>query len=441
MNCQDENRHVDDNDKNENDNNSIHSQDEALMELLGLGSFAVAMDDVTTDDDDSTTTTEYSPETRRDPESSRPWVVDPQRITVPPNNHRHFHAPQDCWAYQFPKLISVAECQQLIDLASSTSSSDESSSTSAFQYVTQALHITPDGQQLAVQLQNPNRHKLSVFSHDPSADLIWERLKKVLLVDENGNPNVNPLLAPLLAREGVDPPIGLNPRLRILRYDAEDKDDFTLHFDATTRIDNVGISLLTVLLYLNTGGGLDFDGGETCFWNAADLSQQTVTKIIPQVGTVVIFEHDLYHSGQLLHWGTKYVLRTDLLFQMSHEKWEQRAANATSCGDPSSTVMSIPSSSIVATVLSPPPPTTMLELIESMEDWNEAERFSILEALQAIGMTDASIETFCTPGHSAMHDMLQDILPSSLPSAFRYKAGLLVELAFAQKKDGRMQGR
>ncbi len=83
----------------------------------------------------------------------------------------------------------------------------------------------------------------------------------------------------------------------------------------------------------------------------------------------------------------------------------------------------------------------MLELIESMEDWNEAERFSILEALQAIGMTDVSIETFCTPGHSAMHDMLKDILPSSLPSAFRYKAGLLVELAFAHKKDGRMQGR
>jgi hypothetical protein len=32
------------------------------------------------------------------------------------------------------------------------------------------------------------------------------------------------------------------------------------------------------------------------------------------VGRVCLFEHDLFHSGAPLHYGTKYVMRTDILF-------------------------------------------------------------------------------------------------------------------------------
>jgi hypothetical protein len=143
-------------------------------------------------------------------------------------------------------------------------------------------------------------------------------------------------------------PVGLNPRIRILRYDATDNDRFEPHFDATTYIDtNHGQhhlqqqqqrqkSLLTVLIYLNNGGGIDFSGGETCYLDShistssPSLTTATalhhgnepnivprstsVTKVLPETGKVVIFEHDLYHSGAPLISGTKYVLRTDVMF-------------------------------------------------------------------------------------------------------------------------------
>ncbi len=288
--------------------------------------------------------------------------------------------------------------------------------------MTQALHITPDGQQLAVQLQNPNRHKLSVFSHSASVDLIWNKLQEALgALDEADGDKKNPLLDPFLDREGVEPPVGINPRLRVLRYDSKDGDDFLPHFDATTRIDNSGISLLTVLLYLNTGGGVDFDGGETIFWNAADLStQHSAVQVIPEAGTVVVFEHDLYHSGQSLQWGTKYVLRTDLLFQMSEEQWEHRAISSAS-------------PSIEDARMSSPPTTAqqISELVESMEEWDETERSSFVEALGMIGMTDASIDTFCAPGHVVMYRMLHDVLsPSSTSSD---KVDLFLKRAFASQ--------
>jgi 2OG-Fe(II) oxygenase superfamily len=440
MECSDKRNHGHDDEEEEN---SVTSQ-EALMELLGLQSLTLALDE----DTDNTTTTTTAGQY-------------PYRICVPPNNHRHFHAPDKCWAYQFPQLLSADECQHIIDLASSSSSSP------AFQYVTQALHITPDGQQMAVQLQNPNRHKLSVFSHPPTVEMLWNKLQTVLSLkdkfandtSENSDSNtLTSLLTPFLDREGVDSPTGLNPRLRVLRYDSTDQDEFIPHFDATTRMNDErqGISLLTVLLYLNTGGGSEFEGGETCFWNAAEeimsstkkpatTKTTTPTSIIPKAGTVVVFEHDLYHSGQPLQWGTKYVLRTDLVFDMSQEQWELRASKGSVGGggarqphaDPhASASTTTPSDSLSGNNIStsipsaPTAPTTVGELMESIDNWNVADRRLVFETLDDIGLMDSSIESFCAPGHSVMQSMLQDMLPVTATSASRRAMNVVVDRAF-----------
>jgi hypothetical protein len=109
----------------------------------------------------------------------------------------------------------------------------------------------------------------------------------------------------------------------VLRYDADDDDVFDPHFDATTRADG-RTSLLTVLLYLNDGGGRDFDGGETRFVDHS-VSRSggggigprgRATEIAPEAGKAVLFEHDLFHSSAPLIFGTKYVLRTDVLFEL-----------------------------------------------------------------------------------------------------------------------------
>ena len=106
-------------------------------------------------------------------------------------------------------------------------------------------------------------------------------------------------------------PIGLNPRLRVLRYDSDDHDVFDPHFDATTRVAGDKTSLLTVLLYLNDGGGVNFEGGQTLF---LDSEKGDSVHVTPAMGSAVVFEHDLFHSSAPLEFGTKYVLRTDVLF-------------------------------------------------------------------------------------------------------------------------------
>jgi len=470
----------DDADDDDDEQRSIQSQDEALLEMLGLDSLTIPMNDdcevvasltcVGDDDFDMKVPSSSPPPSSSSSSSSGDGRQRRRRrrIIVPSNNHRFFYPPEDCWAYQFPNLLSIEECQELIHLASSTSSTSSSSSPSSpFQYVTQAFHTTPDGQRLPVQLQNPNRHKLSVFAHLPSVERIWERLQDALHLVLDGSSSSSssssssnhphhhsqqpqpepPLLDSFLIREDIGPPCGINPRLRVLRYDSKDDDDFIPHFDATTRFGDDQISLLTVLIYLNSGNGIDFMGGETSFWDASNLSKQTFTDIIPQVGTVVIFEHDLYHSGQKLHWGTKYVLRTDLLFEMSQEKWEQRGLRQRQPSSPqgrdssSRTTLQLDESQpsndndndddVVVTI-----PTTILELIRSMEGWDETDQLSVMEILEDIGMVDASIETFCSPGYATIQSMILDTLPvsSSSSSSSSSKATdrmtLLIDRAF-----------
>ena len=164
-----------------------------------------------------------------------------------------------------------------------------------------------------VKLQEPNKHKLSVFEHKETTVKLWATLKPVL------QPHVDKFISH--TRSG--PMMGLNPRLRILRYDAAENDVFDPHFDATTSVtaenSNVEMtSLLTVLVYLNEGGGCDFGGGETFYLDSKNPNTEP-TKVIPKMGSAVIFEHDLFHSSVPLTFGTKFVLRTDILFKLEEQ--------------------------------------------------------------------------------------------------------------------------
>jgi len=118
--------------------------------------------------------------------------------------------------------------------------------------------------------------------------------------------------------------------MRVLKYDAKDNDRFEAHFDATTYVPGQHQrrqSLITILLYLNDGEGEDFDGGETLYLDshnstAGEPNYENVIKVVPKAGRVVLFEHGLFHSGAPLGKGTKYIMRTDVLFdeQQDHEE-------------------------------------------------------------------------------------------------------------------------
>ena len=100
--------------------------------------------------------------------------------------------------------------------------------------------------------------------------------------------------------------VGLNERLRFLRYD--NGEYFKPHRDGSfLRADNSEMSLITIQLYLNEG----FEGGETTFFGPNNEK----VPIVPKTGMVLVFEHLLLHEGSLLKSGRKYSMRTDVMYK------------------------------------------------------------------------------------------------------------------------------
>ena len=98
--------------------------------------------------------------------------------------------------------------------------------------------------------------------------------------------------------------IGLNERFRVYKYITGQ--EFKKHRDQSFIRANGEASYYTLMIYLNEG----FEGGETTF---PDVT------IKPKTGDCLVFLHDLEHEGTKLVSGTKYVLRTDIMFRLNEE--------------------------------------------------------------------------------------------------------------------------
>ncbi|EYF02969.1 prolyl hydroxylase family protein [Chondromyces apiculatus] len=97
--------------------------------------------------------------------------------------------------------------------------------------------------------------------------------------------------------------VGLNERLRYYRYQAGQFFDW--HRDGSFMRSRDEQSMLTVLFYLNDG----FAGGTTDFMDGdGDLC------VPPQRGGALLFMHQLSHRGAPVLAGTKYVLRSDVMY-------------------------------------------------------------------------------------------------------------------------------
>ena len=107
--------------------------------------------------------------------------------------------------------------------------------------------------------------------------------------------------------------VGLNERLRFLRY--ETGGYFAPHHDGAYRCaDGSAQSKLTLMVYLNSGGGDDFAGGETRFVSMA--SAEVGLAVTPQRGDALVFSHDIFHEGSEVTRGRKYCVRTDVMFEV-----------------------------------------------------------------------------------------------------------------------------
>ncbi|CAF3389575.1 unnamed protein product [Rotaria socialis] len=108
--------------------------------------------------------------------------------------------------------------------------------------------------------------------------------------------------------------VGLNGRLRFLRYDPGQV--FKGHMDGIYHRQDGSdeTSFITVQLYLNE----NFQGGETTFLDYFDRSRNVACK--PLTGMVLIFEHRIYHEGSMLEKGRKYTVRTDVMYRPQNKK-------------------------------------------------------------------------------------------------------------------------
>ena len=150
-------------------------------------------------------------------------------------------------------------------------------------------------------------------------EIIYERIK-IYVEKEHEKLNLKPFG---FGVEGKWQPFGINPCFRHSVYNAPSI-GFKPHRDSCY-IENADIrSVLTIIIYLNG----NFDGGETVFIkpNSDRIIEQTVDielkngyeiihKIVPSAGKCVIFNHNVIHAGLDVYAGSKYIVRSDILFK------------------------------------------------------------------------------------------------------------------------------
>ncbi|NDC43443.1 MAG: 2OG-Fe(II) oxygenase [Chitinophagia bacterium] len=74
------------------------------------------------------------------------------------------------------------------------------------------------------------------------------------------------------------------------------------------------MSYITVQIYLNDVK--EEDGGATTFTKDTYNRIDQDYSVIPKVGRVLLFEHDIEHEGSILKNGFKYCIRTDVMYSL-----------------------------------------------------------------------------------------------------------------------------
>ncbi|XP_005110744.1 probable prolyl 4-hydroxylase 3 [Aplysia californica] len=179
---------------------------------------------------------------------------------------------QDKLAFVLYNVLTPQECKELIDKTEKKG-------------YELALVNTGFGRQKAMtDIRNSSR---CIIDSEEYATELWRRIKD--------------FVPPVFKGRKV---LGLNERLRYLRYDKGEY--FKPHYDGVYIRENGERSCITFQLYLNEG----FQGGATNFLG----SNFEVEPVVPKTGSVLIFQHDIFHEGEELKKGRKYAMRTDVMY-------------------------------------------------------------------------------------------------------------------------------
>lgn len=226
---------------------------------------------------------------------SNPLALDPDVLS---GRVKRIDLPQVPGAYHLLNVLTPAECRLLIELS-------------------EKLGYLQDA---AVSLPRSVRHNDNVvWVTDPDTDAaIWNRVESC--AQQN------------LAMFEHRRPLGLNARFRFYRYSVGDY--FKPHTDGAwpgSRVVNGELianaypdrySQMTFLLFLND----EFEGGATRFLRSDPSDYDSdggngVIDIRTPAGAALCFPHGMHplhcvHSSEPITAGSKYIIRTDMLFEL-----------------------------------------------------------------------------------------------------------------------------
>jgi len=121
---------------------------------------------------------------------------------------------------------------------------------------------------------------------------------------------------------------GVNERLRLCRY--RPGQQFRIHQDGVHHRGPDCRSMLTFMVYLTDGD--EFEGGDTLFYGAGpahgESADDIVARVRPRAGSLILFDHGVWHAGATVTRGTKYILRSDLLFHRTQGEDAEPIATA-----------------------------------------------------------------------------------------------------------------
>jgi hypothetical protein len=173
------------------------------------------------------------------------------------------------------ELFAPEECRRLIELSEDLGYED-------------ALVSSPSGQVLRTDVRNNQRVLLDA---PELAEQCWDLVRECVPEEWQGWRAV-----------------GVNERFRFYRYDPGEQFDW--HQDFPYERDNGEQSLLTFMVYLNDG----FEGGETSFDDSCSDEPFDAFAVTPVEGMGLFFAHAVWHKGEPVTRGRKYVLRSDVMF-------------------------------------------------------------------------------------------------------------------------------
>lgn len=187
-------------------------------------------------------------------------------------------------------VLSKEECEKLIEESEKNG------------YEQALVNIGGGRQKMMSDVRNSDR---TIIDDATLAEKVWQRIRRIL-------PENELLMRAPWARKDINA-LGLNERLRFLRYDPGCF--FAPHFDGSYKrnteagLDRKGeTSYVTCQIYLNEG----FEGGATRMMDVRNDANGH--DVVPRAGSVLLFRHDICHEGSVLVHGRKYTIRTDVMY-------------------------------------------------------------------------------------------------------------------------------